>query len=357
MAIFYSFVSLFYCYANAISSPFNKLKLTDKEYDEAYSFFAAGHLYGAPANRDSTFPSSSILAAIDMINSQKPAFFISLGDNYFSSSPLYVSNFIKSFALKLSMPLFTAVGNHDNPSFEENFGSKYFDFTYGSEQFIFLDTELNKGEIKNEQLEYFRKVIKDFCENQQLENLFICTHKPIWSAHHPIYKIVFEHVNNQTDYPNDIHNFKNDIEPLLTDAQLKFNKNIYWISGDIGCSWTLPLFYAKDTKHNITYIATGIGNVLHDAIIKIDINKDGIVKFAPISLTGQKLEPIEYYNIKYWEDFFRKDSIKPTNTQILINKMLKVIRSKYFWMGFLAGLFCLTFLAAFLYFIKKYSLP
>jgi hypothetical protein len=186
-----------------------------------------------------------------------------------------------------------------------------------------------------------------------LKSLFICTHKPIWSAHHPIYKIVFEHVNNQTDYSLNIYNFRNDIEPLLIEASLKFRKNIYWLSGDIGCSWTLPLFYNKDSEHNITYIATGIGDVLHDAIIRVDVDKDGEVKFTPISLTGQKLEPIENYNIKYWKDFFKKDNIKPTNIQIFISKIFKVIKHKYFWLGVLIGLFCLIFLIMFLYLVKK----
>lgn len=132
---YYSF-STFSSYANEISPPFNKLKLKGEKNNKAYSFLVGGHLYGAPAHRDSIFPSSSILAAVDMINSEKSTFFISLGDNYFFCTQVYVLSFIKSFALKLSMPLFAAVGNHDKPSFEENFGKTYFDFEYESELFV-----------------------------------------------------------------------------------------------------------------------------------------------------------------------------------------------------------------------------
>lgn len=92
---------------------------------------------------------------------------------------------------------------------------------------------------------------------------------------------------------------------------------------------------------------------LSDAIVRVDVNKEGNVKFTPISLTGQKLEPIENYNIKYWEDFFKEEDIKPSKAQIVVTKILKVIRHKYFWMGALASLFCLTLLAVFLYLHKN----
>ena len=352
-ALFYFLIMQSFCFAKDISSPFNNLKVKDCKSGSSYSFFIGGHLYGAPENRGSVFPASSILAAIDLINAQDPAFFISLGDNYFSPQPLYVSNFIDSFAINLSCPFFTAVGNHDQLSFRENFGSTYFDFSCASALFIFLDTELGKGVIQGIQLEYFKKTIREFMKNPKLNLLFICSHKPIWAPYNPPYAIVYEHVNNAADYPPDNHTFKNTIEPLLIEASSKYMKNIYWLSGDIGCSWTLPVFFSKDLQHNIAYVATGIGDVLHDAIIRIDVDKNAGVKFTPISLTGQELESIECYDAKYWQSFFEPKESKPSEFLILKAKITRLIRHKYFWAGVLLSSLSLLFFSLLKYLFKK----
>jgi len=65
--------------------------VTPVESPEGYSFFAAGHLYGSPDNRDSVMPASSILANLEHINGSGAKFFVSLGDNVRSLTPLGVT--------------------------------------------------------------------------------------------------------------------------------------------------------------------------------------------------------------------------------------------------------------------------
>lgn len=57
--------------------------------------------------------------------------------------------------------------------------------------------------------------------------------------------------------------------------RLSQTKKVFMMSGDIGVSWSLPLFYHEDEKHNITYIACGLGDTEKDAIIKVDITRGG----------------------------------------------------------------------------------
>ena len=72
------------------------------------------------------------------------------------------------------------------------------------------------------------------------------------------------------------------------------------VSGDIGEAHSFPLFYHNDPNHNISYIATGLGDSNRDAIIKVEIQKDAVIKFTPVSLTGEKVDAIENYGLGYW---------------------------------------------------------
>jgi hypothetical protein len=81
--------------------------------DKKVKFIAAGHLYGE-GERPKIYPQTTLLANIDFINSLKPHFFISLGDNVGSGNDLnQIKRFNKIFVSKLKVPFYTAWGNHD----------------------------------------------------------------------------------------------------------------------------------------------------------------------------------------------------------------------------------------------------
>ena len=317
-------------------SPLNGLTLDLDEEMGEYSFLLAGHLYGAPENRRSVFPSSSFLANMDKINSIGARFFVSLGDNYRRANSVHIANYITSVASKLEMPLFNSVGNHDLTSrdlYEANFGKTYYHFAYNSELFVFLDSELDAGSITGDQLDFLLHIAQSAIENPDIRNVFIFSHKLIWSVNNPDYRIVFDHLNARSGY-TDTDNFENDIKPILTD--LSEHKAVYWVSGDIGCSWSLSLFFEKDRNSNVTYIATGIGDTERDAILQVNVSKSGDeVAFTPISLTGQELQPMEYYGVDYWESHFGAEAED--------GKRLRMFKHKYFWAGVFASWLFLGF--------------
>ena len=81
------------------------------------------------------------------------------------------------------------------------------------------------------------------------------------------------------------------------------DKNIFWISGDIGVSWSLPLFYHYDKNLKITFIANGIGDTDKDYVLKTDI-VNSVVSFSGINISRQSKEllDIKNYGIQYWMD-------------------------------------------------------
>tara|TARA_B110000483_G_C18106323_1_gene507842 strand:+ start:214 stop:1239 length:1026 start_codon:yes stop_codon:yes gene_type:complete len=295
---------------NSANSQINNIKLT-KPDTCFYSFIALGHAYGDPMGR-STLPALSLRSNIDFINALNIDFIVSLGDNIKSTTKANLKGFQDSFLNRVKVPVFNAVGNHDviNYSlYNKWFGKTYYHYHYGGDLFIFLDTEENTGDIKGLQLDYLMSLLKNKFLLKAVNNVFIFSHKLIW-ANKEKYEIIYKHVNGPVGYKN-LNNFSKIIEPAI--ERLGLSKNIYWLSGDIGVSWSLPLFYNKDIKSNIRYIATGIGETDNDAIIKVNVFKDSVV-FKPILLSNKKNLRLEDYNVAYWENHFKeKETPKSQN--------------------------------------------
>ena len=98
---------------DTIYSKYNSKFLVEPNKQEGFHFFLGGHLYGDAGHQTSIYPSPSLIANIDTINSSGASFFISLGDNVRESNKVQWSNFKNSFTNKLEMPFFSVMGNHD----------------------------------------------------------------------------------------------------------------------------------------------------------------------------------------------------------------------------------------------------
>ena len=74
------------------------------------------------------------------------------------------------------------------------------------------------------------------------------------------------------------YHYQKDLAESIISSLKTFAKkrNLFWISGDIGVSWSLPIFYHYDTDLHITFIANGIGDTEEDYILKTDINKNDV---------------------------------------------------------------------------------
>jgi len=331
-----------------IQSQINGKILDSNNVPEKYSFLVCGHIYGDP--NPSVYPSASFHANMNMMNNTDAKFFVSLGDMLRISNEEHADNFKKSIAT-LRMPLFNAVGNHDVSNrefYENNFGRTYYDFTYGSEKYIFLDTELSaKGEIIGDQMEYFMRACEEALKNPDISNVFIFSHKLIWSVKSD-YQIVYKHSN--APYYFDTTSFIDNIEPILN--QLAKKKAVYWISGDIGVQWSLPIFFQKERGTNITFAAVGIGDTEKDAVLKIDVN-NGEIDIIPISLTHSEVYSIEYYGTKYWENYFQNISTENISIE---SRLIRVIRNKYFWAGAIGAFLCSSVVFIGVYFIRLRNL-
>ncbi len=327
--------------SSQVTSPFNHLAIKDSLKD--YSFVVSGHFHGASTNA-STFPAATLLANIDSLNAIQPLFLMSLGDMFIDVNDTYINHYKNNLFNKLKIPLFNAVGNHDLTGnlYENLYGKTFFCFSHHSELFIVLNTEVNDGSIKNEQLKLFSNAM-DTALGSEIKNVFIFSHRPIWAERINKYNKLFSD-NTRTAIGS--NNFTEDIKPLL--QKISKIKNVFWLSGSMGGMAPASFFYDKEEETNVTFMQTAIRDLPRDAILQIIIN-NGAVSMKGISLTGQHLEPIENYNIDYWnkttapEQSFNFRLLPYLTKQILINYV--------FWFGFF---FCLILIFSFTFIRKRW---
>lgn len=309
-----------------IISPFNKLEL--KDTSNVYSFIVSGHFHGASTN-SSTFPASTLQANIDTLNSLHSLFLMSLGDMFLDVNETYLQHYQKSLFDKLKMPLFNSVGNHDVSNgnmYEKVFGQSYFTFNNRTEVFIVLNTEINDGSIKDDQLIFLTEALKAASSSK---NIFVFSHRPIWSENNDRYKKLF---SDNTRTAIGTNNFETVVKPLL--SQVAKTKNIFWVSGSMG-GGPVSFFYDKDPKTNITFMQTAIRDLPRDAVLQVSMNK-GAVSFKGISLTGQNLDAIENYNIDYWNKTIAPE--QKFNYRLLPLLTKQMLLHHYFWFGFITGI-------------------
>jgi hypothetical protein len=268
-------------------------------------FVVAGHLYG-DVDRPYIYPQTTLLANIDFINSLKPHFFISLGDNVGNGNDLnQIKRFNKIFISKLNVPFYTALGNHDGERIQLKAAlnsQTYFSFTKNNSIFIFLDSELDNHELNGEMLTFFKKELFKSFKNSKIDNIFILTHKLIWGTNNTQLKFVLKNSNEASIKPYlRFKFFMKKANEIIQKKPLEIK--LFWLSGDVGKYYSLPLFYHIDSINNIQYIATGLGDTNKDLILNFEIEGKKI-QIEAFSLLSNKQIKLESYDLAAWKKYF-----------------------------------------------------
>ena len=318
-------------------SPFNKLAVKDPS--AAYSFLVSGHFYGSSTNI-SSFPASTLLANLDTLNALDPSFIMSLGDLFQDVNDSYIENYERCLFSKLKAPLFNSVGDHDLSNgniYEKVYGKTFFSFAVRSELYIVLNTELNDGSIKDEQLELFKNAVKQ-ASSADVKNVFIFSHRPVWAERIEKYSQLFKG-NTRTKFGK--NNFSEEIQPLI--KTLSASKNVYWISGSMG-GGPASFFYDKNEELNATFIITSLRDLSRDAVLQVNVN-NASVTFKAIAFANETILPVEQYNMEYWNKTVAPES--KFSFRMLPYLTMQMISHRYFWIGFAVALVMIYILAFF----------
>lgn len=305
---------------NVTSKINNKSILTDSLGD--YSFLVSGHFYGGRSNQTG-FPVNTILANIDWINNSNTIMLMSLGD-MFMDVRNDIPNYKVSLFNKLNIPIFNAVGNHDISSdvYQSNFGETFFYFQISNDIHVVLDTELNDGSIKNEQLEFLKEIKGLVNSNNKIENVFIYTHRTIWARSYSDLDRLFLN-NTQSLLGN---NYESDVLPIIQAIQSKVQ--VVMFSGSLGDA--PASFFNYKSHDSIQYVATAIRGLKRDAVLLVT-KKESKISYSVKSLTKQPLNKFESYDFEFWNQNLGK--IEKFNYRLIPLKIKNTVTSIDFWIG------------------------
>jgi hypothetical protein len=317
---------------SAQRSPFTGTSVVPPDSSGAYRLIFGAHFHGASNNR-SGYPAATVLANIDTINALSANALFSAGDLFLDPAS-DIPRFERSLFSKLTVPLFNAPGNHDveSPEYAERYGPTFGVVAMGADLILWLDTELDKGSIRGEQLDLLRSELEQFTGN----NLFIVAHRPLWAEGDSPYSVLFEG-NTRSLVPG---NYTSEILPMLEEVAQK--ARVFWISGSMAGLAPSSIFFHEHVP-GLTYIQCAVRDEPRDAILLAEVSA-GTVKWTGISLTGQSLQKVEEYGADWWSKSIRKK--EPFNIRLLPLYVRQTVLSSTFWYGILSALLFMLLLRA-----------
>lgn len=307
---------LLFSAAWAQHSKINKQTLEIKNPKD-FSFVVVGHIHGSSQNT-AGFPASTFLGNLDAINTWNTSFMASLGDLFLAPSK-EKGNYEKCFFSKYKAPIFNAVGNHDIEDFnwQKNYGPTTYNWEIDGHQFMVIDLERGNGSLEEFQIQMLKSLVNKLKNGK---NLFVFGHRPVFTEGHPKLNDVFP------DNTASGTNFREVALPLL--KKIPPQSHAYWFGGSIGGMAPVSYFYHPE-KNNIHFIATAIRDLPRDGVLLCQVKNDR-VHFDCKSLTGQKLQNLTSYNLKYWQTH---DNSKPFNWRLLPLYTYQMLTSWHFWLG------------------------
>ena len=244
----------------------------------SYSFFIAGHTYGAPGvDNEGVHP--PLKNKFDFIkNDQTIEFGVFTGD-IVPTGTEQNWNEIDADVNALGLPIHFAVGNHDMTDrdlYESRYGQTYFSFVHQSDLFIVLDPNIDNWNISGDQLQFLQDVLISQSEN--VNNIFVFFHQLLWWEPDNIYQNIDM---NSLAGRDDAINFWSEVEPLFN----AISNQTFMFAGDVGAFNTGSEFMF-DQYDNITLIASGMGGGVRDNIVVIDVHEDATVSYRLIALNA-----------------------------------------------------------------------
>lgn len=253
--------------------------------NDSMKFLALGHLYQKPWANEEDQIVDTLIATLPRLRGSDFDFVMFLGDLVWQASPESFERLRDRLLSQFKVPVYNAVGNHDlgDPKlYKELFGRTYFQFTCGSAQVIVIDSELERGRIVGEQLEFMQQSIARAEVNSDIKQVFIFSHKLLWAEPEKRYDIVYRRMNDTTWHSPGV-DFSSNILPLL--SRLASKKDVFWGSGDLGVNDEFGLFLDFDPETRITWFAAGLGNWPTDAALVVTVSPESGIEFTPLSLT------------------------------------------------------------------------
>lgn len=251
--------------------------ITLQSQNDSYSFFVAGHTYGAPGVDNEGFH-PLFKQKFNYIQSRTEIKFGVLTGDIVSPNPTEQDwDEIDTDIGTLGLPIHFAVGNHDmenRPLFESRYGITYYYFIYQDDLFIVLDPNIDEWNISGEQLEFLKNVVN---ENAEItDNIYVFFHQVLWKDDNHYNYIKW----NSSAGRADTINFWIEVEPIFH----QLTNDVVMFAGDVGAgSWATDISY--DQYDNITLITSGMGDEDGENFIVVNVDSNKSITYDTIYLS------------------------------------------------------------------------
>jgi hypothetical protein len=258
-----------------------------------YFFIVAGHTYGAHArNTLGLHPPFMKKLTSDKDSS---IFALFLTGDLVNQSTQASWDQVKTDLASLAIPSYYIMGNHDinrygYAAFNEKHGGTFYSFYHQRDLFIILNSTKKDRSISSDQIDFLKGVLTS--TGNDTKRVFIFFHELLWNSDIK-YKGMMSNSRSRYDQMISYSNFWGDIFPTLnTDQKRKY----YLMAGDVGGNTdAVSAFY--DTRENVTFVASGMGEVADENYLKVDVSVD-TVQFAFIPLSDTiTMHPVQFYNV------------------------------------------------------------
>lgn len=266
---------------------------------EPLRFMVAGHIYGAPGDEE-FHPSPTFINHVSTLRDLDPDFMVLLGDTVWKPKE---DNFdiLDLLVLEpLQVPIYNAVGNHDvtkRDIYQARYGNTAYAFKFKDQLFLFLDTTLKYYDLDAEQLAFVQNTIEDQMQSSDPLAIHIFMHHVLFLEEDEVY-------GKQLLKPNEGDGVSESFQVFLESTLYPISQTtpIYIYAGDVGAfkPGNLSPLYKRSPDHNVTFLATGLGNHQNDSILIIEEHAHEGISIKPYSLTGKAVKSIETYDFDYW---------------------------------------------------------
>lgn len=293
---------------------------------QSFSFFVAGHAYGAHAGANIGLHPPFLAKAGEEMDSSVFAIFLTgdLVNQSTQSSWDQVALDLDSFGI----PSYYSMGNHDQDDlgysvFNEKYGNTYYSLNYNNSLFIVLNSTIGDRQISTEQLTFLKNCLDN--TDAQIENVFLFFHEILWNTIDE-YSQVLSNSRSRYGQMKNHSNYWTDVHPLLASC----GKPVYIFTGDVGGNTDAnALFY--DQWNNVTLISSGMGEVKDENFLRVDVSADKVF-IKPISLNNNvELKPLEFYSVPEMPDTIFGPSMVETGITVEYSVPDALNATEYLW--------------------------
>ena len=275
----------------------NSIPLVDN--NQPIKFLVAGHVYGKPGEEE-FHPAATLINNVALLRNLNPDFVVFLGDTVWKPKGDNFDTLDLLLLEPLQVPIFNAVGNHDvtkRDIYQERYGDTVFAFIFKNQLFFILDTTLQYYDLNPDQLIFVQSTIENQMKASDLSAIHLFMHHLLFLDEEEVY-------GKQHLKPNEGDGVSESFQDFLKSTlyQVSDSIPIFIYAGDVGAfkPGNLSPLYKQDPGHNITFLASGLGNHQNDSILIVEEDNDNYLVITPLSLTGNESKPIESYDFEYW---------------------------------------------------------